>query len=64
MNRDLNIHAGTKDGQALCGQEIADGEVLQSPYWDGVTCPACNEERKLFKTPEDLAFANELLNRL
>jgi hypothetical protein len=61
-------HARTVEGGALCEKPLAriedDRDLLLGPWWDAVTCPACNDRRLLFKTPEDLACANGLLNRL
>jgi hypothetical protein len=65
MYEEVIIHAGTEQGGALCGKkEIAKREVLQAPYWDRVTCAACNEQRILIKTREDLDHANQILNRI
>jgi len=64
MYEELIIHARAEEGGALCGKtELITGEVLQGPYWDGVNCPACNKRRMLIKTPEDLAYANQILSR-
>jgi hypothetical protein len=68
MYENLKIHARTQGGEALCGKALKKFErdeiLLLFPYWEGVTCSACNEQRVLIKTNEDLAYANRVLSRL
>jgi hypothetical protein len=58
------IHAGAEGGDVLCGKPPKEGEPSLFPYWGGVTCPACNEQRVLIKNQEDLDFANVVLSHL
>lgn len=66
MYEDLIVHARSEGGEALCGKplkEFTEVEFLLGPRWDGVTCIACNEQRVVIKTPEDLNYADQLLSR-